>query len=54
MVAKNSDWLVGASVSGTWSSRAHMPALKASEEFELTAVCTTNLKALRLLGELWC
>lgn len=34
--------LLGASVSGTWSSRAHFPALKASTDFELTAVCTTK------------
>ena len=42
MSAKIRIGLVGGSVSGTWSSRAHMPALKASEEFELTAVCTTK------------
>ena len=42
MVPKIRIGLVGASASGTWSSRAHMPALKASEEFELTAVCTTK------------
>ena len=42
MGAKIRIGLVGGSVSGTWSSRAHMPALKASEEFELTAVCTTK------------
>ena len=34
--------LIGASVSGTWSSRSHLPALKASNQFELTAVCTTK------------
>ncbi len=42
MVSKIRIGLVGASVSGTWSSRAHMPALKASKEFELRAVCTTK------------
>ena len=34
--------LVGASVSGTWSSLSHLPALQASAEVELTAVCTTR------------
>ena len=34
--------LIGASVSGTWSSRSHLPALRASGEIELTAVCTTK------------
>lgn len=34
--------LIGASVSGTWSSRSHLPAVKASDDVELTAVCTTK------------
>jgi len=34
--------LVGASVTGTWSSRSHLPAVRASSEVELTAVCTTR------------
>jgi predicted dehydrogenase len=34
--------LVGASVKGTWSSRSHLPALQASTDFELEAVCTTR------------
>ena len=34
--------LIGASVRGTWSSRSHLPALQASPDFELTAVCTTR------------
>jgi predicted dehydrogenase len=34
--------LIGASVSGTWSSRSHLPALRASAEVELAAVCTTR------------
>jgi predicted dehydrogenase len=34
--------LIGASVRGTWSSRSHLPALQASSEVELTAVCTTK------------
>ncbi len=34
--------LIGASVSGTWSSRSHLPAIGASDDVELTAVCTTK------------
>jgi predicted dehydrogenase len=34
--------LIGASVSGTWSSRSHLPAVRASADVELTAVCTTK------------
>lgn len=34
--------LVGASVKGTWSALSHLPALAVSEDFELTAVCTTR------------
>jgi predicted dehydrogenase len=34
--------LIGASVKGTWSSRSHLPALQASQDLELTAVCTTK------------
>lgn len=34
--------LIGASVKGTWSSRSHLPALRASTDFELAAVCTTR------------
>ena len=34
--------LIGASVGGTWSSRAHLPALAVSEDVALTAVCTTK------------
>jgi predicted dehydrogenase len=34
--------LIGASVSGTWSSRSHLPAVRASSDVELTAVCTTR------------
>lgn len=34
--------LIGASVSGTWSSRSHLPAVRASSAVELTAVCTTR------------
>ena len=34
--------LIGASVRGTWSSRSHLPALVASSDVELIAVCTTK------------
>ena len=34
--------VVGASVKGTWSARAHLPALRSHPDFELTAVCTTR------------
>jgi predicted dehydrogenase len=34
--------LIGASVRGTWSARSHLPAVRASAEVELTAVCTTR------------
>ncbi|MEI7713983.1 MAG: Gfo/Idh/MocA family oxidoreductase, partial [Rhodospirillales bacterium] len=34
--------LIGASVSGTWSSRSHLPAIAASNDIQLTAVCTTK------------
>ena len=34
--------LIGASVSGTWSARSHLPALQANSAVELTAVCTTK------------
>jgi predicted dehydrogenase len=34
--------LIGASVSGTWSARSHLPAVQASSDVELTAVCTTR------------
>jgi predicted dehydrogenase len=34
--------LIGASVKGTWSSRSHLPAVQASSDVELIAVCTTR------------
>src|SRR3984885_11586824 len=34
--------LIGASVKGTWSSRSHLPAVQASSDVDLTAVCTTR------------
>src|SRR3978361_7259 len=37
--------LIGASVSGTWSARSHLPALRSSSAVELTAVCTTRAES---------
>jgi len=34
--------LIGASTSGTWSARAHFPALAANPDIDLIAVCTTK------------
>jgi predicted dehydrogenase len=43
MVEKIRLGLIGASVKGTWSARSHLPAVKASPDVELTAVCTTKM-----------
>lgn len=45
MAAKIRLGLLGASVTGTWSSRAHFPALKVNQDFELTAVCTSKAES---------
>ncbi len=45
--------LIGASVSGTWSSRSHLPALRASAEVELTAVCTTRADSAEAARQAW-
>lgn len=37
--------LIGASVRGTWSARSHLPAVQASQDVELTAVCTTKAES---------
>jgi predicted dehydrogenase len=37
--------LIGASTGGTWSSRSHLPAARASAEIELAAVCTTRAES---------
>lgn len=41
--------IIGASTRrpGLWAQRAHLPAILASPEFELTAVCTTNPESAR-------
>ncbi len=45
--------LVGASVRGTWSARAHLPALRANAEVELTAVCTTRAESAEAARQSW-
>ena len=45
--------LIGASVSGTWSARAHLPALRASQDFELAAVCTTRAESAEAAKAAW-
>jgi predicted dehydrogenase len=45
--------LIGASVRGTWSSRSHLPALKAASEVELTAVCTTRADSAAAARHEW-
>src|SRR4051794_8369964 len=34
--------IIGASARGSWGTRAHLPALQALPEYEVTAVCTTR------------
>ncbi|MBV9685697.1 MAG: Gfo/Idh/MocA family oxidoreductase [Alphaproteobacteria bacterium] len=45
--------LIGASVSGTWSARAHLPALQASSDIELTAVCTSRADSAEAARRAW-
>jgi predicted dehydrogenase len=45
--------LIGASVQGTWSARSHLPALRASEDIELTAVCTTKAETAEAARRAW-
>src|SRR5260370_6515609 len=45
--------LIGASVRGTWSARSHLPALRASMEVELTAVCTTRADSAEAARQAW-
>ena len=45
--------LIGASVTGTWSARSHLPALQASSDVELTAVCTTRADSAEAAGRAW-
>src|SRR5215472_3853379 len=45
--------LIGASVSGTWSARSHLPAVRASMDVELTAVCTTKAATAEAVRRAW-
>jgi len=45
--------LIGASVSGTWSARSHLPALQASADVELAAVCTTRAESAEGARRAW-
>jgi predicted dehydrogenase len=45
--------LIGASVSGTWSARSHLPAVQASSDVELTAVCTTKADSAEAARRAW-
>jgi predicted dehydrogenase len=45
--------LIGASVRGTWSARSHLPALRASADVELTAVCTTRADSAEAARQAW-
>jgi predicted dehydrogenase len=45
--------LIGASVSGTWSARSHLPAVRAGAEVELTAVCTTRRDSAEAARRAW-
>jgi predicted dehydrogenase len=45
--------LIGASVQGTWSARSHLPALRASSDIELTAVCTTKAETAEAARRAW-
>ena len=37
--------VIGANIHRGWAVRSHLPALVASPEFELTAVCTTRMES---------
>jgi predicted dehydrogenase len=45
--------LIGASVTGTWSARSHLPAVQASSDVELTAVCTTKADSAEAARRAW-
>jgi len=45
--------LIGASVKGTWSARSHLPAVRASSDVELTAVCTTKAESAEAARQAW-
>jgi predicted dehydrogenase len=45
--------LIGASVTGTWSARSHLPAVRASADVELAAVCTTRADSAEAARRAW-
>ncbi len=45
--------LIGASVRDTWSARSHLPAVQASTDVELTAVCTTRADSAEAARQAW-
>jgi len=45
--------LIGVRVKGTWSARSHLPAVQASSEMELTAVCTTRADSAEAARRAW-
>ena len=45
--------LIGASIRGTWSARSHLPALQASSDVQLTAVCTTKADSAEAARQAW-
>jgi predicted dehydrogenase len=45
--------LIGASVTGTWSARSHLPAVRASADVELAAVCTTKPDSAEATRRAW-
>jgi len=53
MAEKVRPGLIGASVRGTWSARSHLPALQASSDVELTAVCTTKADSAEAARRAW-
>src|SRR6201988_3360086 len=44
---------IGPSVKGTWSARSHLPAVRASSDVELTAVCTTRADSAEAARQAW-
>ena len=44
---------VGANVRSTWASQSHFPALLASPDVELTAVCTTRPESAEEARSVW-
>jgi predicted dehydrogenase len=45
--------VIGATPARGWGTAAHLPALQALEEFEVTAVSTTRLSTARATAEVF-